>query len=192
MCINLSKRRRLEITPDFSSDEEDLSHDFNPRVRALGMKNEGINFAEKNDMANALRCWQNSLQFVSDDSSVYEMMAQAYLSLENNFQAVKSAEIAVNLSPFWSEARLTLARAQREIGEIQLSEQSYKIALSIDPSNQEIVSELAEIGKILGSLENIWSSRVAKLEESECPDDEEVNRCFLNLSRRCPPSGKLT
>ena len=105
----------------------------------------GCDLAASGNFAAAITKWNEGLIYDNNNHILYELLAQGYIQLERWFDAVQSANRSVAIDPHWSESRLTLARAQRELGEVELSLQSYKIAVELDPCNQEAISELAEI-----------------------------------------------
>jgi tetratricopeptide (TPR) repeat protein len=108
-------------------------------------------------------------------------MAQAYLSEEFYVKALESARKSVELCPSWSEGHLTLARAEREMGEIVASMGSYQRVLDLDKSNVEARNEMEELRPV---FERYQITRAALLEDvnrSNTPDEIEANTCIYNL-----------
>ena len=68
----------------------------------------------------AMKKWDEALQLTPDDSTLYEMKAQAFMQLCEVFPAVHAAQKAVNLNATWWVAYQTLGRAQLGMGEVLL------------------------------------------------------------------------
>ena len=65
------------------------------------------------------------------------------------------------LKPDWCEGYVTLARAQREMGEVDLSLDSYKKAISLLDTatslDEEEKEEVRQESKELTQIYNVWS-----------------------------------
>lgn len=74
------------------------------------------------------------------------------------YGAVKYATKCVSMKPDWCEGYITLARSQREMGEVILSLKSYETALSlIDNAQNMDESEKNEIRQEKKELEQLYN-----------------------------------
>ena len=166
---------------DTTSSTEQLAHNF---VVAATCKEKGCALAQQGKMSEAVTKWQEGLQFSPNDHLLHELTAQGFLSLDRNLLALKSAERAVELCPLWTEGLLTLARVQRELGEVEASLETYRGVLELDTKNSEATIEMNELTPLLASLAKRREILLLKVEESCSLDETEANTCILNLARR--------
>eukprot|EP00803_Ostreobium_quekettii_P006028 evm.model.scf_120.6 EVM.evm.TU.scf_120.6 scf_120:76901-77781(+) len=107
----------------------------------------------------------------------------------DSWEAVKCAESAVELRPGWTEGLVTLARAQRNLGEVRLAFLNLEKALKLEPAHLEARSDAAELRALLTQLEGQkWDGeRVTVL----CPKGEssksELPEDIGNHGPRAPP-----
>ena len=82
------------------------------------------------------------------------------------FGAVKYALKSIAIKPDWCEGYVTLARAQREMGEVSLSLESYKKAISLLDTaaslDEDEKEEIKQENKELTQLFNVKNRRVGK------------------------------
>lgn len=74
------------------------------------------------------------LKQVQEKPEIYELKAQAFLAMGQLFMAIRFATLATEQLPDWAPAYLTLARAQFEFGELELSRQSYERCFQLNPA----------------------------------------------------------
>lgn len=151
-------------------------------------KASGCQLAESGRMSEAVTKWQEGLLFCPQDHELHELTAQGFLFLDRNLPALRSAERAVELSPLWTEGLLTLARAQREIGELEASLRSYHKIIEIDGKHSDAMQEIKNLTPLLASLAIRREELLHKVEASTSPDEIEANTCILNLSSRAQVS----
>lgn len=72
--------------------------------------------------------WNRALKETPNDHFLLEMKSQALLSMGSLVKAAAVATQVVLLAPTWAEGYITLARAQREIGEVTLGIDYFKLA----------------------------------------------------------------
>ena len=161
--------------------DEEVANDF---VVAASCKEKGCALAQQGKMSEAVTKWQEGLLFSPNDHLLHELTAQGFLSLDRNLLALKSAERAVELCPLWTEGLLTLARVQRELGELEASMETYRGVLELDNKNSEATIEMNELTPLLASLATRREILLQKVEASRSLDETEANTCILNLARR--------
>ena len=135
-------------------------------------------------MKEAVTKWQEGLFFCPSDHLLHELTAQGFLALDQNLLALKSALRAVEIFPDWPEGLLTLARTQREIGELEASVQTYMAVLELDKKNVEALQEIKDLEPLLTQLTERKKVLLDNVVGSSTPDEVEANTCILNLSTR--------
>lgn len=151
---------------------------------AASCKEAGCQLAENGRMSEAVTKWQEGLLFSPRDHVLHELTAQGFLFLDRNLLALRSAERAVELCPLWTEGLLTLARAQREIGELEASLGTYQKIIGVDSAHKEAILEVNSLKPLLESLTKRREELIQIVEASISPDEIEANTCILNLSSR--------
>ena len=192
-------RQLLKPVAGFIDDDiknVDASENQEVRIRlANEYRREGNLFAEEGDYGKALYFYQKALEINPNSAILYELMAQVYLQVEDKqLYAIKSAKKATELDPNWWEGYVTLARSQREFGEVSNSIISYKKAVElyqIDAQNDvkkpefvEIIQELDEMEQVLVKINNKKHDLSLKISEEDDKDAIEVSTCMLNLASR--------
>ena len=115
-----------------------------------------------------------------------ELKAQALLSLDHYFLAIQSAEACIQLAPQWSVGYLTLARAQRQFGEIELALRSAERAKTLDPHDMDIAHEILELKVLVDRLRTARLEEESKLHLCNTAEEREVQRCMMHLLTRTP------
>ena len=75
------------------------------------------------------------------DVGVFEMKAQALISLHEWVPSIKCSSECVRLQPTWWVAHQTLGRAQMGLGEVAMAVRSFETALHLNPDNEELRKE---------------------------------------------------
>jgi tetratricopeptide (TPR) repeat protein len=117
-------------------------------VNSDEMMEQGNALASSGSYASALTRFDAALRClpayeVLKQAILNESRAQCLLALEQDFEAVKSAQLATTLAPNWPDGWLTLGRSQLEIGEPSLALRSFAQVLSLDSANYEVQEDLA-------------------------------------------------
>jgi hypothetical protein len=179
------------------ADAQDRLDTSNVR-RAFACKELGCEAAEQGDFANAMKHWQEGLFFEPDNYLLHELMAQGLLQAEQWVLAVKSAERAVAIAPTWADGHLTLARAQREMGELECAFSSYQrtsallkiggIApggYSVDAAAAiELVEEMNDTQRLMLELQRLRQEHLDHVHTSASEAEIEANKCIYHLTSR--------
>jgi tetratricopeptide (TPR) repeat protein len=152
--------------------------------RALSCKEMGCALADQGRMSEAITKWQEGVLFSPKDHLLHELLAQGFLSLDRNMLALRSATAAVELCPLWTEGLLTLARIQRELGELVSSSETYQRIIFMEPKNVCALQEMSDLQPLLISLAERHKELLMKVQSSTSLDETEANTCILNLSMR--------
>ena len=175
-------------------EEEDVDPDFDWIAQAkrqkfealednkalfVRLKQEGVTLAEDEKFWQAIDRWDNALVINAEDATVFEMKAQALINLHEWIVAIKAAEKSVELRPNWWVAHQTLGRAQMGIGEVRLALRSFKVALHLNPDNEELrIDDLGWAFSLLKEKEAKESSEIIT------DETESLNRNSLCVKLR--------
>eukprot|EP01025_Chloroclados_australasicus_P010877 TRINITY_DN14604_c0_g1_i4.p2 TRINITY_DN14604_c0_g1~~TRINITY_DN14604_c0_g1_i4.p2 ORF type:complete len:172 (-),score=9.80 TRINITY_DN14604_c0_g1_i4:79-525(-) len=118
-------------------------------------KEKGIGFASEGQYEIALLSFKKAIEQNPQDATVFEMMAQIYLQLEDDDQAIYHAQKAEKLAPSWPIAHVTMAHCYRNAGQLRFALQSINQAYRLDQSDPQIQEERNE-------LRDLWQQAVAK------------------------------
>eukprot|EP01031_Cornospumella_fuschlensis_P024435 gene24435-29535_t len=173
-----SGHRDCDNTPNSSANDLQLD-------KSDALREEGCRFAEDGRFIEAISTWQRALSITPTDHRLHELKAQGYLALDRVSEALSSAEKAVELQPLWVEGLQCLARCQREIGEVELSLQVYRKALTLEPSNEELCSEAMEVESLVGQLEMSRKIHFDRMNSSTTEEDAEAHRVWVVMSELC-------
>ncbi|XP_020573722.1 tetratricopeptide repeat protein 33 [Phalaenopsis equestris] len=119
-------------TPASDPDSQQLAESF---------ESEGIQLAESGRYREALTKWETAIVLMPEKAKLHEQKAQVLLEIGDTWNALKAAARATELEPAWSEAWITLGRAQLNFGEPGMAIESFDKALLIQPSNEEAQSD---------------------------------------------------
>jgi tetratricopeptide (TPR) repeat protein len=150
----------------------------------LTLKDEGCALALGGNMGGALLKFKDALRISPNSHILHELMAQAYLAEDEFVEAQKFAKTATELCPTWSDGFLTLARTQREMGEIVNCMESYQRAVDIDPNNADALVEMEELKPILTRYMERKAELLHHINTSSTADEVEANTCIFNLASR--------
>ena len=81
---------------------------------------EGGISAEHGDWGAALSLWNKALALTPEEGILHEMRAQALNEVEDSWGAVQAASQAAKLLPGSADVLMTLARAQLNLGEVNM------------------------------------------------------------------------
>ncbi|XP_064605867.1 tetratricopeptide repeat protein 33-like [Liolophura sinensis] len=145
----ISSKVSADASVAFSTDAKDQQEDFNnedidwlsaTKSRKLAcledadaksnrLKDEGTLLAESERYWEAIKKWDEALQYSPKNAKILEMKAQALMILCEVFPAVKTARQVVELSPNWWVGHQTLGRTQLNLGEV-----SARLVVKLSPN----------------------------------------------------------
>jgi tetratricopeptide (TPR) repeat protein len=132
--------------------------DDTPPAQIIGAdeyKSLGCEYAEsggEENMRKALVHFEKGLVLDPSNYFLWELKSQILLFFDKYLPAIAAAEEVVRLAPSWPEGFVTLARAQREFGEIELAHANMQKAAVLNTVNTEYAEELQEIEEIVKRL----------------------------------------
>ncbi|XP_045159179.2 tetratricopeptide repeat protein 33-like [Mercenaria mercenaria] len=107
-------------------------------AKANRLVQEGTVLAGSERYWEALKKWEEALQYTPCDEKIHEMKAQALMELCEVFPAVQSAKKAVEYGPTWWIAHQTLGRAYLGLGEVKMAVDSFSRAVHLNPGSKEL------------------------------------------------------
>lgn len=154
-------------------------------------KIKGYKYVDQGDFKNALSQFIQARYCDPLNFIIHELIGQAYLELDLPFEAVKSIETAIKILPNWSDAYLSLARAQRELGELEKSLYSYNHYFRmLKDNNREVSANIQEEFEEVKSLQNSLNlkrlqiySKLNLINPSN-PKEIEAHTCIYNSTSR--------
>jgi tetratricopeptide (TPR) repeat protein len=126
-----STEEHMEKAPAVSPGQEERdefpmpTEENNTESHLLEWNQKAIQLAENQDYSQALNYFERILYFQPANYQVHEYKAQIYLELGMFLMALKSIETSIQCNSSWYISFLTLARCQREMGELELSLDNY-------------------------------------------------------------------
>ena len=111
------------------------------KARFERLKKEGICLAEEGSFWQAISRWEEALVLEPRDARIWEMKAQALVSLHEWPQAVEAAARAVEEERTWWVAQQTLGRAHLGLGHLELARIAFQKAVHLNPEEQELRKE---------------------------------------------------
>jgi len=117
-------RRILRMTPK----QEDIRAALCHCLSSLGNLAHG-----QGSYIQAEACFEDALQFNTQDAAIYYNLGNAQRELGKSAEAAKSYTKAIELTPDDAEAYNNLGNVQRELGQLDLAIESYKKALALNP-----------------------------------------------------------
>jgi len=113
---------------------------------ALELRSAGNALGGQGRFGEALRAFDAAIAAAAPmrDARLYELRAQTLLALDRDYDAAVAAETAARLAPTWADAWLTLARARRNLGEVDGAAESFDTALRLAPGDVEVRREARE------------------------------------------------
>ncbi|KAM9331010.1 tetratricopeptide repeat protein 33 [Gastrophryne carolinensis] len=166
-------------------------------TKSKRLKDEGALLALNGRHWEAIKKWDEGIQFTPDDSTLYEMKSQSLLCLHEIFPAVQAAETAVKRNPHFVEAWQTLGRAQLGLGEITMAIRSFQIGLHLCPSNRELWEEdlkwaqhLLQQKRELEGEEDLPQNGIDSIPDYDFESDEVVAVCDAISQREMKASKK--
>eukprot|EP00940_MAST-03C_sp_MAST-3C-sp2_P000275 g275.t1 len=171
-----SARRPFFRTKDSSDDEDDEESSSADEVRSL--KEKGTSLAVAGKFQEALKAFNSIHAMGAATAEIHEMRAQILSELEQDFRAVEAAHLATSMRPAWPCGWVTLGRAQLNFGEVSMALQSFEKAMSLSPSNAEVVRKhVDECRKLIAEFrrkgKDLTTTRIPVRREATLPPADE-------------------
>jgi tetratricopeptide (TPR) repeat protein len=144
-------KKKIKLSLPAFGDEEAMEVDESipPKqvdaAKVQQLISQGVASAEQGVYGYALSCWDQALQEDPLNSKAHEMRAQVLNEMGRTYDAIQAATRATELAPDWAAAHCTLARAQLNLGEVNLALNSFETAHKLAPADAEIAEELPRI-----------------------------------------------
>ncbi|KAH3848885.1 tetratricopeptide repeat protein 33-like [Dreissena polymorpha] len=140
---------KAETDPEVENGDVDwLTLVPNKRKNVIGLEDgiakshrlvqEGTVLASSERYWEALKKWDEALQYTLMDEKIHEMKAQALMELCEIYPAVQAAKKAVQFAPTWWIAHQTLGRAFLGLGEVRMAVNSFSRAVHLNPDDKEL------------------------------------------------------
>ena len=107
----------------------------------------GATFHSMGQYGKAVSTFGQAIALKSDMWSCYDARCTSYASMSRWSEAVRDCEVAVKLRPGNANLLAFLGRLYEENGQKQRAIEMYKLALSINPSQQDAKEGLAQLQK---------------------------------------------
>lgn len=146
---------------------------------------------EEGDMRKALNHFDEGILLQPTNHFLWDLKSQLLLYFDKCLPAIEAAEEVVRLSPSWAEGWVTLARAQREFGEIELAFDSMRRASTLHPGHAEYLSEQAEMESVVMNLQRARAKHEEEraVHQGQCSDSgAHPAPCFSRLTVLTPSS----
>ena len=168
-----------------SNNNDNNNDDNNNRMKSDELRKKGCDYAENGDYSKSMKCFNDALLLTPSCHLLHELKAQVYLQLDQLLDAIECAKYSVELQPNFADGYITLARINREMGEVQKSVECYRTALSLDShSTNDIIDEITEMEDILKRLDLIQYNHSNNISSLSNASDIEAMTCICNLSKR--------
>jgi len=155
------------------------------RMKSDDLRKTGCEYAENGDYSKSMKCFNDALLLTPSCHLLHELKAQVYLQLDQLLDAIECAKYSVKLQPNFADGYITLARINREMGEVQKSVEYYRTASSLDSqSTSDIIDEITEMEEILKRLDLIQYNHNNNISTLSNASDIEAMTCICNLTNR--------
>jgi hypothetical protein len=149
--------------PDDDEDEIAEQRDDKQVKSVVALRARGDALASRGAFKHAVSAWSNALAICDDvhvASRLEEQTAQAWLELDEPFKGVLAAARAAELAPRWAQAAHTLARCQRNFGELPMALESLRRARSL--THDDDAASIAAIDDDVADVEALLATHEAR------------------------------
>ncbi|KAH6759179.1 Tetratricopeptide repeat superfamily protein [Perilla frutescens var. frutescens] len=133
---------------------------------------QGNKLAEEGKYREALGKWEAAIILLPEKAVLHEQKAQVLLELGEAWNALKAATRATELDPRWSEAWITLGRAQLNFGEPDYAIESFDKALAIKPDSVEAKDDRKAASHLVKKRKQLHSTGLSSDERRFLVGDE--------------------
>jgi len=113
--------------------------------QAAYLLDKGLRLLEKGDYANAVDVLVEAVSAYPEYPDIKHYLGLCYAHQDKMDKAIKLFKEALEINPAFVAAHINIAQAYKETGEVYLAVQHLKTALSLDPTNSDIVKRLADL-----------------------------------------------
>ncbi|KAH6782619.1 Tetratricopeptide repeat superfamily protein [Perilla frutescens var. hirtella] len=153
--------------PTISDEEAEERRNLAGEFEAQGNK-----LAEEGKYREALGKWEAAIILLPEKAVLHEQKAQVLLELGEAWNALKAATRATELDPRWSEAWITLGRAQLNFGEPDYAIESFDKALAIKPDSVEAKDDRKAASHLVKKRKQLHSTGLSSDERRFLVGDE--------------------
>ncbi|XP_020520546.1 RNA polymerase II-associated protein 3 isoform X2 [Amborella trichopoda] len=133
----------------YFSNSRSLSSEDTPN--ATSEKELGNDYFKQKKYAHAIECYSRSIA-LSPSAVAYANRAMAYLKTRRYEEAENDCTEALNLDDRYVKAYSRRATARKELGKLHASIEDAEFALRLEPNNQELKKQYAEIKEIFAKI----------------------------------------
>lgn len=108
---------------------------------------------DSGEYEKAISVFKDFAEYVNDKSPAYELIAECYVKLENNAEAIKYLHQALQLNPADSNLCYQLSTNYYDMGDTPKALEYLQNAIALNPADAEAYSFMGEIKLELGEIE---------------------------------------
>ncbi|XP_054803092.1 uncharacterized protein LOC129306491 isoform X3 [Prosopis cineraria] len=169
---------------DFSRNKDSFDHVHGSHTTedvpdAASEKELGNEYFKQKKFKEAVDCYSRSIAF-SPTAVAYANKAMAYIKLRRFQQAEDDCTEALNLDDRYIKAYSRRATARKELGKLKESMEDAEFALRLEPENQEIKKQYADIKSL---YENEILQKTSGALRSSVQGTQKVGKSETNIDR---------
>ena len=138
------------------------------------LREKGIEAAERGEYFAALRLWDTVLRLDPSDYKLWELKAQVFMEIGEDRKAEVAALESIKIEGQYHFSHLTLTRALRNLGEVQLAVSALKKALAIQPEDSDLLEEMDELNELTQQAQLAIPNSQDKAEHLLPKDEDEA------------------
>ena len=135
-----------------SSSDEQMDTD-GQNISVSGLLEKALNAVNNGNIGKSILLFSDILSHpqsnIDDKCKSHDMIAQLLLDQNQITRAIEHCNSGLELSKNYYFLYQTLARCQRNIGELDVAISNFEKALDLDPSNSELQSDISECKELI-------------------------------------------